>query len=123
MKYAVIAALVATVASKEVPCNPGKLQFKLFHDAKCTKFDKELTGKYGTPAKEDFHYFEPGCQHDPKQKWGWTFMCSAKGMHQTVWDNQKCHGKEIADLKYEWNSCQKSPDAEGIWFMPTSTQF
>ena len=99
MKFAVFTALVATVASKDVECNPGKMTFELFQDKACSKpkFDKAYT-----PAKEDYHYFEAGCQHQSDTKWGWEFMCSPKGMHQTVWDNQKCAGKPVADLKYPW---------------------
>ena len=118
-----IAALVATVASKEENCDPSKLHFKIYHDAKCTKFDKELTEKFGTPAKEDYHYFKSSdCQNSPGEKWGWTLQCSAVAMHQMVWDNQKCNGKPLADMKYKWGSCQQSPETDKLWFRPTTEQ-
>ena len=122
MKFAVVAALFAAVAAKE-QCDWKQYTYKVFDDAKCTKLNKELTGEGHMPKEASF-LFEDKCQTENGQgKWGYTFFCDAKGMHEKVWDNQKCEGPTVAIINMPWDECNPIPGEEKLWFIPSTTQF
>merc|ERR1719454_428726 len=110
MKFAVIAALFAAVSAKG-SCDTSKMSFKFFNDKDCKKLNKELTEKAGKiPEDYAFLYDDTKCQtYNGQGKYSWKMHCDKKGLHEEVWDNQKCTDPVLTKIDMDWNECSLIP--------------
>ena len=121
MKFAVVAALFAA-ASAKVECEPKAMNYQIFDDKECTKFNADITGK-GFIEGEDTKYYKMQCQTKGGQgKYSWMFSCSAKGLHEDVWENQTCKGDTVAQLEMPWGECNPVPGQDKMWFKAYTIQ-
>ena len=108
MKFAVVAALFAA-ASAKVECDAKTMVYQVYDDAKCTKVNEEMSGT-GYIKGKDADYYKLKCQTKGGQgKYSWMFSCSAKGLHEDVWENQTCEGDTVAQLDFPWGECNLVP--------------
>ena len=112
MKFAVIAALVAAVASK---CEPAKYHTKFFDDEECTKLNEDLTKKYYDIPKSAYKNYEPGCHAIEGTEQSFTLECDDWGSHQTVFSDGKCTDVQ-QKIEYAWKKCYKAQGQEH-WFL------
>ena len=113
MKFAFAVAMLAAVDAKK--CDAELLSYEMYNDAKCTDLNEKLTGDMVVSPSEAA-IFDQKCQtKNGKGKWGYTFYCDAKGLHEKVWDNQKCEGKIVTTINMPWNECSPVPGRDDMW--------
>merc|ERR1719396_47164 len=110
MKFAVIAALFAAVSAKG-SCDTTKMSFKWFNDEWCKKPNKEWNKNAGTvPDDYAYLYDDTKCQtYNGQGKYSWKMHCDKRGMHEEVWDNEKCNAAAIAKIHFDWDECSQVP--------------
>ena len=97
MKFAVLAGLIAAVASEK--CDTAKLHFKVFNDPDCKELNEEATKEYTNLSKKDSAFFSGKCASF-QDKYGLVYTCSAESLNADVWTNAECKGDKWMESHY-----------------------
>merc|ERR1712167_115053 len=114
MKYAVIAALVATVSAKQT-CFPNELSWTIYKDENCNHVDHKAQRKHGKLQKGTEYMYSGDCENAEHegQAFSMKMKCDAKGIRETFWKGNGCHGKKLGTFGAKWGECTEAPAGEG----------
>merc|ERR1719329_736564 len=108
MKFTIFAtilvALLATAFADE--CDPSKINYKVFKDAKCTTLAVKKTAKFGKPKVADYGKWKQGCQTIKVKgvPLSYKLNCNANGIHQRIFNGPGCK-TEVKKIDFKWNKC------------------
>merc|ERR1719329_1040171 len=98
MRFAIFSALIAVISAQGC----ANLHAKFYSDAKCTKLDKGLTAKYGTPPKKMLDQMDGHCN---KSGGNSMRISCAKAFTNEKWSNAECKGKPGIVEKIPYDTC------------------
>merc|ERR1711885_51604 len=121
MKYAVIAALVAAVSAKQT-CFPKELSWTIYKDENCKHVDHKNQKAHGKLQKGTEYMYSGKCENAEHegQHFSMIMKCDAKGIHESFWKGDDCHGKKLGVFGAKWDECVEGPTGEG-WIKIHST--
>ena len=126
MKFTIFAtilvALLATAFADE--CDPSKINYKVYKDAKCTTLNVNKTNKFGKPKTADYANWKKGCQTIKVEgaPLSYKLNCNANGIHQRIFNGPGCK-TELKKIDFKWNKCFNSQwKNKNIYFIASTGQ-